>query len=48
MSNATWLGVTTGWLIMFDQRRGRPPIAQRTTTEVVTTAEGKTVTAIRA
>jgi hypothetical protein len=42
------LGVTTGWLIMFDQRRGRPPIAQRTTAEVVTTAEGKTVTAIRA
>lgn len=42
------LGVTTGWLIMFDQRRGRPPIAQRTTAEVVTPAEGKTVTVIRA
>jgi DNA polymerase III delta prime subunit len=42
------LGVATGWLIVFDQRRGLPPIAERTTAEEVTTAAGRKVTLIRA
>ncbi|HMQ33468.1 MAG TPA: ATP-binding protein [Chloroflexaceae bacterium] len=42
------LGVATGWLVIFDQRRGRPPIAERTTTEATTTPGGYQVTVIRA
>lgn len=42
------LGVATGWLVIFDQRRGSPPIAERTTTETATTTGGRQVTVIRA
>jgi hypothetical protein len=42
------LGVATGWLVIFDQRRGISPIAERTTTEMATTAGGRQVTVIRA
>jgi hypothetical protein len=42
------LGVATGWLVIFDQRRGLPPIAERTTTEAAVTASGRQVTVIRA
>lgn len=42
------LGVATGWLVVFDQRRGLPPIAERTTTEAAVTASGRQVTVIRA
>jgi type II secretory pathway predicted ATPase ExeA len=42
------LDVATGWLVIFDQRSGIPPIAERTTTEAVVTASGRQVTVIRA
>ena len=42
------LDLTTGWLIIFDQRRGQPPIAERTRTEVTVTASGRIITVIRA
>jgi hypothetical protein len=42
------LGLATGWLVIFDQRRGQPPIAERTTTEDTTTLSGRQVTVIRA
>ncbi len=42
------LGVITGWLVIFDQRRGQPPIAERTTTEEVTAPSGRLVLVIRA
>lgn len=42
------LGLVTGWLVIFDQRSGLPPISQRTTTEMATTPAGREVTVIRA
>ena len=42
------LGLTTGWLVIFDQRSGLPAISQRTTTAAATTPGGKAVTVIRA
>jgi hypothetical protein len=36
-----------GWLVIFDRRSGRPPISQRTTTELADTPAGRTVTVIR-
>lgn len=42
------LGLDTGWLIIFDQRTGLPPIAERTTTTTAITPAGRTVTLIRA
>jgi hypothetical protein len=42
------LGVATGGLVIFDQRRGQPPIAERTTAEDATTLSGRQVTVIRA
>jgi hypothetical protein len=42
------LGLATGWLVIFDQRRGRPPIAERTTTAPALTPQGRQVTLIRA
>lgn len=42
------LGLATGWLVIFDQRRDLPPIAQRTTTTSATTPANRTVTVIRA
>jgi hypothetical protein len=41
-------GVATGWLVIFDQRRGQPPIAERTKAEVARTPNGREVTVIRA
>lgn len=41
------LGLPTGWLVIFDQRSGLLPIAERTTTEEATTPGGRTVTVIR-
>ena len=41
------LGLDIGWLVIFDQRRGLPPIAERTTTEVVMTPGNRTVVVIR-
>jgi hypothetical protein len=42
------LGVATGWLVIFDQRRGQPPIAERTSAEAAHTPNGREVTVIRA
>lgn len=42
------LGVTAGWLVIFDQRSGLPPIAERTTTETATTPGGRQACVIRA
>ena len=42
------LQLSTGWLVIFDQRSDQPPIAERTLTESVTTPSGRTVTVIRA
>ena len=41
------LGLNSGWLVIFDQRPGLPPIAERTTTERAETASGRQVTVIR-
>lgn len=42
------LGLATGWLVIFDQRRGQPDISHRTATETATTPDGRVVTVIRA
>jgi hypothetical protein len=42
------LGLSTGWLVIFDQRSGQPPISQRTTSTTATTPGGRNVTVIRA
>ena len=42
------LGLSTGWLVIFDQRSGQPPISQRTTSTTATTPGGRSVTVIRA
>lgn len=40
--------VEMGWLVIFDQRSGQPDISERTTSELVETPSGRTVTLIRA
>ena len=42
------LNVKTGWLVIFDQRMGLPPIAERTSVEVERTQSDRTVQVIRA
>jgi hypothetical protein len=37
-----------GWLLVFDQRAGLPPIAEPTTAETITTPAGRVVTVVRA
>ena len=41
------LGLSRGWLVIFDRRLGLVPIAERTTTEQVITEQGRDVTVIR-
>lgn len=41
------LNLETGWLVIFDQRSGLPPISERTETAVATTPTHRTVTVIR-
>jgi hypothetical protein len=41
------LGLDSGWLVIFDQRSGLPPIADRTTTEQAETDSGRSITVIR-
>ncbi|MCL4870561.1 MAG: AAA-like domain-containing protein [Anaerolineae bacterium] len=41
------LGLETGWLVIFDRRRGRPSISERTTAEHATTPSGRDVIVIR-
>jgi hypothetical protein len=40
------LGLPTGWLVIFDQRSGLPPIAERTDAVAATTPAGRVVTVI--
>jgi len=42
------LGLERGWLVIFDRRRGQPPIAQRTHTEHAVSPAGRSITVIRA
>lgn len=42
------LGLSTGWLAIFDQRSGLPDISERTITEPATTPSGRSVIVIRA
>ncbi|WP_437766290.1 ATP-binding protein [Sorangium sp. So ce281] len=42
------LGLLRGWLILFDQRSGQPPIAERTRREHALTPAGREVVVIRA
>ena len=42
------LSLETGWLMIFDQRSGQPPVEDRTSGELVTTPAGRRVTLIRA
>jgi hypothetical protein len=41
------LGLDCGWLVIFDQRSGLPPIEDRTTTEMKATTSGRSITVIR-
>ncbi|MGC1528083.1 MAG: ATP-binding protein [Phormidesmis sp.] len=41
------LSLQTGWLVIFDQRPGLPPIAERTTVEHTETKSGRSVVLIR-
>jgi hypothetical protein len=42
------LGLGEGWLVIFDQRPGQPPIAQRTRVEATISPAGRSITVIRA
>lgn len=42
------LGLSSGWLVVFNQRSNQPPISRRTHTEPATTPSGRAVTVIRA
>jgi hypothetical protein len=42
------LGLQRGWLVIFDRRKGRAPIAERTRSEHATTPGGREVVVIRA
>lgn len=42
------LGIASGWLVIFDRRGEIPPIEERTTTEIVETAQRRPVTVVRA
>lgn len=41
------LSLKTGWLVIFDQRLGLPPINERTTTELTKSSTGRSITVIR-
>ena len=41
------LGLSTGWLVIFDRRSGQPPIAKRTEASTTVTPAGRTITLIR-
>jgi hypothetical protein len=42
------LGLSTGWLVIFDRRPNTPPLAERLVTAISTTPSGRQVTVIRA
>lgn len=41
------LGLTTGWLVIFDQRNGLPDISERTSTETAISPSNRTITVVR-
>ncbi len=41
------LGLSPGWLVVFDRRSGLPPISQRTTSTTAESPSGRTITVIR-
>ncbi len=41
------LGLDTGWLVIFDRRSNLPPISDRTSSEMVTSPQGRTIVLIR-
>ncbi|MEQ8970267.1 MAG: hypothetical protein RIE73_07690 [Coleofasciculus sp. C1-SOL-03] len=41
------LDLETGWLVIFDQRQGLPPISDRTTTEWAKTPGNRAIVVIR-
>jgi hypothetical protein len=41
------LGLSSGWLIIFDRRGGQPPIAERTSADQATTPQGRHVAVVR-
>ncbi|MEM7031460.1 MAG: hypothetical protein AAF629_18000 [Chloroflexota bacterium] len=41
------LKLDKGWLVIFDQRDGQPPIAERIHTHLETSPAGRTITVIR-
>jgi hypothetical protein len=42
------LGLSTGWLVIFDRRSGQPPLAERTRAAPAQTPAGRRVTVVRA
>lgn len=42
------LGLTSGWLVIFDRRADQPPIAERTWCQAVTSPQGRAIQLIRA
>ncbi len=42
------LGLDHGWLVIFDRRRGQPPLAERTRASVIRVASGRRITVVRA
>jgi hypothetical protein len=41
------LSLDTGWLVIFDRRKGLPPISDRTTIENVISPDGRDIIVIR-
>ncbi|WP_129678335.1 ATP-binding protein [Candidatus Chloroploca sp. Khr17] len=41
------LGLPTGWLVIFERRRGQPPISERTSSATAVSPAGRVVTVIR-
>lgn len=41
------LGLSSGWLVIFDRRSDQPPIAKRTAAGLATSPAGRTLTLIR-
>ena len=42
------LGLDTGWLVIFDRRMGRPPIAERTAADTTQSPRGRRIVVVRA
>lgn len=42
------LGLSSGWLIVFDRRAGQPPLADRTTWSLATTQSRREIVVVRA